>query len=79
VYRPKAPARIDDLDASAAAILKNLPGVERVEATVAVEQPRLRIIHVCDWHQVARDLYALDVQQAEVAADGPQSGSVSLP
>jgi hypothetical protein len=62
-YAPKVVGRLDDLRANAAAILRQLPGVARVEVLVAVPKPTHRIIHLRDWHHVPRDLFALGARQ----------------
>lgn len=64
VYSPKANNRIDDLPAPADEILRGLPGVIQVEVLVTSDKPTGRIIHLRDWHYVAKDLYALDMKQA---------------
>jgi hypothetical protein len=63
-YVPHVPGRIDDLSVSAVALLQQLPGVARVERFVAVDQPAQRIIQVADWHYVAPEFYALDLEHA---------------
>src|SRR5262249_17434730 len=57
---PTTTARLDDLTASAELLLRQLPGVVRVEVAVRAEQPTHRIVHLRDWHFVPRDLYARD-------------------
>lgn len=63
-YSPSYPGRIDDLAVDAAAILRQLPGVNQVEVLVSVSKPQARIIHVRDWHTVPRELYAIDMRTA---------------
>ena len=62
-YSPKSKARIDDLAASADEILRGLPGVVQVEFLVKADKPTRRVIHLRDWHYVAKDLYAIDMKQ----------------
>jgi hypothetical protein len=65
-YLPKNKTRVDDLDSQVAELLRHLPGVVEVEVAVAVaaEKPTCRIVHLRDWHQVPKDLYAIDMKQA---------------
>jgi len=65
-YCPKTPARIDDLTASAADLLRQLPGAVQVEVSDSAEKPTCRIVHLRDWHFVPKDLYALDLKNAHV-------------
>jgi hypothetical protein len=44
--------------------LRQAPGVVRVEELVSLRHPTHRIIHVRDWHFVARDRFTIDVQDA---------------
>lgn len=62
-YAPKSKARIDDLAAPADEILRDLPGVVQVEFLVKADKPTRRVIHLRDWHYVAKDLYAIDMKQ----------------
>jgi hypothetical protein len=55
--RPVA-GRIDDLSVPAKALLAQLPGVAKVEVTVAGERGRL--VHVLDWHFVPKEMLALE-------------------
>jgi hypothetical protein len=57
-YRPSITGRIDDLTTDAAAILRQLPGVVRVDVAVQVEKPRQRIIHVRDGPLIPGDRFA---------------------
>jgi hypothetical protein len=63
-YRPKTPARIDDLDISVLDLLRHLPGVAEVEVGVKAEKPACRIVHLRDWHFVPKDLFAIDMKNA---------------
>jgi hypothetical protein len=63
-YHPKGAVQLDDLGADAAALLRRLPGVARVEVVVKVERPTARLVHLLDWHAVPRDLYAADLRAA---------------
>jgi hypothetical protein len=63
-YRPKNPTRIDDLSLHILDLLKQLPGVGKVEVLVAVEKPTQRIIHLADWHFVPRNLFDIEMEQA---------------
>jgi len=64
-YRPKSKSRIGDLTVSVEGILRQLPGVVRVEVVVQAEKPTCRIIHLRDWHFVPKDLYAIDMNNAK--------------
>jgi hypothetical protein len=57
-YRPAIAGRIDDLSIDAASILRQLPGVIRVEVAVSVDKPRQRLIHVRDWPLIPGDRFA---------------------
>jgi hypothetical protein len=63
-YRPKVAGIVDDLDLPAEPLLRQLPGVVRVERSGPEGRPQTRIVHVRDWHFVPRDLYALDMRTA---------------
>lgn len=63
-FAPKSLSRLDDLTISAEAILRQLPGVVKVEVTVRAEKPTHRIIHLGDWHFVPKDLYAIDLRDS---------------
>ena len=63
-YAPQSPTRIDDLASPVVDLLRQLPGVVRVEVGVAPQKPTARIVHLRDWHFVPKDLYALDMKQA---------------
>jgi hypothetical protein len=60
-YRPQVQGSIADLHSPAAEILRQLPGVVRVETRVACPTPTHRIIHFRDWHFVPPDLFAADL------------------
>jgi hypothetical protein len=62
-YTPRVKGQIDELAASAADILRQLPGVADVEVLVRTPKASHRIIHLRDWHFVPRDMFALDVRQ----------------
>jgi len=62
-YSPKANFRIDDLSSPADELLRGLPGVVQVEVLAKSDKPTRRIIHLRDWHYVAKDLSALDMKQ----------------
>jgi hypothetical protein len=49
-YTTKLPGRIDDLGVDAAALLKQLPGVGKVELLVPVQKPTAGSIHLADFH-----------------------------
>jgi hypothetical protein len=59
-YTPQTPGSIADLATDAAALLRQLPGVENVEVLVACPKPTHRIIHLRDWHWVDRDTLATE-------------------
>jgi hypothetical protein len=59
-YAPRVMGSIADLNAPAAEILRQLPGVH-VETRVACAKPMHRIIHFRDWHFVPPDLFAEDL------------------
>jgi hypothetical protein len=63
----KAPrGRLDDLNADAASILCQLPGVVKVDVARPDTPTRHRIVHFKDWHFIPRDVFAADVRdQAE--------------
>jgi len=63
-YQPTSPARLDNLSVPAADLLKQLPGVGKVEVLVAVDKPALRIVHLADWHFVPRELFDADMEAA---------------
>lgn len=63
-YLPKTTVRLDDLAAPTAEILRQLPGISKVETAVRVGKPTHRIVHLRDWHFVPRNLYAIDVRNA---------------
>src|SRR5262245_38735371 len=62
-YQPTTADRIDDLTISAASLLKQLPGVAKVEALLSPEKPTARIVHIADWHFVGRELHDLEAEQ----------------
>jgi hypothetical protein len=47
-----------------ATTLRQTPGVVRVEELVSSQHPTHRIIHIRDWHYIPRDLFTIDVQDA---------------
>jgi len=47
-----------------APLLRQLPGVVRVEIGVQAEKPTHRIVRLRDWHFVPRDLYAVDLRDS---------------
>src|SRR5436305_8447615 len=51
-YVPMTKARIDALGLPVVDLLRQLPGVIRVEVGVAVKKPTSRIIHLRDYHSV---------------------------
>src|SRR5438105_3528722 len=57
-YVPGAVGRIDDLTVSAAAILRQLPGVIDVQIHALDGPVTGRLIHLRDWHYVSRDFFA---------------------
>jgi hypothetical protein len=61
-YTPKVRARLDDLAAPAGEILRQLPGVVKVEVGVQADCPAHRIVHLRDWHFVQAELYAQDLR-----------------
>jgi hypothetical protein len=63
-YAPKVTARLDDLNASAESVLRQLPGVIQVEVAVPAQEPKHRIVHLRDWHFVPKDLYALELRNS---------------
>jgi hypothetical protein len=60
-YRPRLAGDIAAIDAPAADILRQLPGIASVEVRVACPKPTHRIVHFRDWHWVPRDLCAADL------------------
>jgi hypothetical protein len=62
-YQPKVQGRLDDLTVDAVALLKQLPGVEKVEVLVPVEKPKARIVHLADYRFVPKDLYDIAMEQ----------------
>lgn len=71
-YSPKVAGQVDDLSVPAKALLDQLPGVAHVEVLVPTPKPTHRLIHVADWHFVARDLYAADLEAAAQRSLSPQ-------
>jgi Tfp pilus assembly protein PilO len=63
-YLPANKTWIDDLDSPVVELLRQLPGVVRVEVAIAATKPTRRIVHLRDYHFVPKDLYALDMKQA---------------
>jgi hypothetical protein len=61
-YHPHVTGDITNLDAPTLEILRELPGVDRVERLVTFARPTHRLIHVRDWHLVARDDYLASIQ-----------------
>ena len=57
--------RIDDLDSPVVDLLRQLPGVVQVDVGVAAKKPTSRIVHLLDSHSVPKELYALDMRQAQ--------------
>jgi hypothetical protein len=49
-YTPKLSAKLDDLSITAADLLKELPGVEKVEVKYLVKNPTACIVHLANWH-----------------------------
>jgi len=71
-YAPTIKTRIDDLDSPVADLLRQLPGVVKVEVGTTAKKPTSRIIHLRDWHFVPKELYALDMKEVhgrELSAD----------
>jgi len=71
-YAPTGKVRIDDLDSPVVNLLRQLPGVVKVEVGTTAKKPTSRIIHLRDWHFVPKELYALDMKTAhgrEMTAD----------
>jgi hypothetical protein len=64
-YKPKVEGRIEDLSAPAEAILRQLPGIEGLEVFPKSENPSRRLIHLCDFHFVPKDWYAIDTREAK--------------
>jgi hypothetical protein len=64
-YAPKSKTRIDDLGSPVADLLRQVPGVVQVEIGVAAKKPTSRIVHLRDYHFVSKELYALDMKQAQ--------------
>jgi hypothetical protein len=65
-YQPKVNGMIGDLNAPAADILRQLPGVS-VEQLVKIERPTHRIIHIRDWHYETREVFALEHKNSDDA------------
>lgn len=63
-YQPTTNSPIDDLSTSAVELLRGLPGVIQVDASVQVEKPTNRIIQLRDWHFVPKELFVIDMNQA---------------
>ncbi len=63
-YVPKSSIQIDDLDSSIADLLRQLPGVAKVESSKTTDKPTSRIIHLRDWHFLPKALFAQDVETA---------------
>jgi hypothetical protein len=61
-YQPHVTGDITNLDAPALEILRQPPGVDRVERLVTCPRPTHRLIHIRDWHLVARDDYLASIQ-----------------
>src|SRR5262249_3975930 len=59
-YKPKGPGRLDDLTASAEALLRQLPGVVQVDTSASVAGPSARIVQLRAWDPGPRGLYALE-------------------
>jgi hypothetical protein len=60
-YSPAQPARLDDLSAPAADVLRGLPFVERVDVALRARRPRCRVIQIRDYHFVPLELFRLEV------------------
>jgi hypothetical protein len=65
LYSPKIEGNLDDLSVPATDLLKQLPGVQKVEVLVAVEKPKARIVHVANWHPVPKELFDVDLEHDE--------------
>jgi len=46
-------------------VLRQLPGVARVDVPLAPKNPADRLVQLRDWHYVPKDLFAVDVRGAE--------------
>jgi hypothetical protein len=55
-YQPTATGKVDDLGRPVADLLRQLPGVARVQVVPADGKPARRLIHLRDFHHVPRDL-----------------------
>ena len=60
----QAPAAetLDNLDADAVAIFRQLPGVVQVTRHGPPGRPSHRVVHLLDWHFVPKDRYAADLR-----------------
>jgi hypothetical protein len=63
-YVPRVAGSIADPATRAVELLKQLPGVARVEVLVTGANPSRRIIHFRDYHFVPQELYAADLAGA---------------
>jgi hypothetical protein len=59
---PLADQSLDNLDADAVAMLRQLPGVVEVVRHGPEGRPSSRIVHLLDWHYVARSTYSADLR-----------------
>lgn len=75
-YQPTTTSPIDDLSSSAVEILRGLPGVVQVDASVRVEKPTSRIIHLLDWHFVPKELFIIDMNHAHGRSLSPDEIAV---
>jgi hypothetical protein len=78
-YVPRVAGSIADPDAPAIELLKQLPGVARIEGLVTVAKPTHRIIHFRDYHHVSQELYAADLAGAGGPGVVGQGESLSFP
>ncbi len=66
-YRPLVKGMVEAERAPLAQLFRQLPGVSSVDVCNQCPKPRLRIVHLKDWHYVPRDLFAADIRSASQA------------
>src|SRR5262245_8468528 len=66
---PKGKGRPDGPSPLTAEVIRQLPGVARVEVLVPAANPKNRIIHIGDWPYVPKDLYAPELRKAGLTAE----------
>jgi hypothetical protein len=71
---PKGKGQPDGPSPLTAEVLRQLPGVARVEVLVSAANPKHRIIHIGDWPYVPKDRYAPELRKAGLTPEEVEEG-----